>query len=253
LSIFTGDKRMTRLRNFFIGRHLSNTDDVFDVARAIMFYRLTLAFAVLFILPLTADFTMGLYKAFIKHGIDFVMIFFLLFYMRYSSSFDRVINLFFTYTFFSYLAAFMMLNPMNTDPIGFLWATFFLVLSALLQRGWARIAYCLFLGWVPIIYVLLNIGMDGALTVPWLVERIPGDPPVALMFVPMLLSVVAIWSHSATVQTARETITLQKKVIEERNKEITDSIHYARRIQQSLQPTEKYIARCLDKKEKVKA
>jgi adenylate cyclase len=37
----------------------------------------------------------------------------------------------------------------------------------------------------------------------------------------------------------------QKEEIEEKNKDITDSIHYARRIQQSLMPTEKYIHRHL--------
>ena len=36
-------------------------------------------------------------------------------------------------------------------------------------------------------------------------------------------------------------ITEQKKLVDEKNKEILDSIHYAKRIQQSLMPTEKYI------------
>lgn len=39
----------------------------------------------------------------------------------------------------------------------------------------------------------------------------------------------------------------QKQVIEEKNKDILDSIHYAKRIQQSLLPTEKYIERNLKK------
>jgi adenylate cyclase len=39
----------------------------------------------------------------------------------------------------------------------------------------------------------------------------------------------------------------QKEEIEEKNKDITDSIHYARRIQQSLMPTEKYILKHLDR------
>lgn len=40
----------------------------------------------------------------------------------------------------------------------------------------------------------------------------------------------------------------QKKIIEEKNKDIIDSINYARRIQQSLLPTEKYIQRILNRK-----
>lgn len=40
----------------------------------------------------------------------------------------------------------------------------------------------------------------------------------------------------------------QKHLLEEKNKEVMDSITYARRIQQSLMPTEKYISRILGKK-----
>jgi tetratricopeptide (TPR) repeat protein len=42
----------------------------------------------------------------------------------------------------------------------------------------------------------------------------------------------------------------QKQIIEEKNKEILDSIHYAKRIQTSLLPTEKYIERVLNGKNK---
>jgi len=39
----------------------------------------------------------------------------------------------------------------------------------------------------------------------------------------------------------------QKKIIEEKNKEILDSIHYAKRIQQSLLTSDIYIERALKK------
>ncbi len=38
----------------------------------------------------------------------------------------------------------------------------------------------------------------------------------------------------------------QKAIVESKQKEVMDSIHYAKRIQQSLLPTERYIARALD-------
>jgi hypothetical protein len=37
----------------------------------------------------------------------------------------------------------------------------------------------------------------------------------------------------------------QKELVEEKQKEILDSIHYAKRIQQSLLPTKKYIDKTL--------
>ena len=43
-------------------------------------------------------------------------------------------------------------------------------------------------------------------------------------------------------------IQLQKEEVEEKNKHITDSIHYAKRIQDALLPSEKYINRSLKKK-----
>ncbi|MEO6306066.1 MAG: tetratricopeptide repeat protein [Bacteroidia bacterium] len=46
-------------------------------------------------------------------------------------------------------------------------------------------------------------------------------------------------------QKANEAISKQKEIIEEKQKEILDSIHYAKRIQSALLPSEKYIARQL--------
>jgi len=45
----------------------------------------------------------------------------------------------------------------------------------------------------------------------------------------------------------------QKRIIEEKNKEILDSIHYAKRIQQSLLTGEKYIERALERLKNAKA
>ncbi len=48
-------------------------------------------------------------------------------------------------------------------------------------------------------------------------------------------------------QKANKEIVKQKEVIEEKQKEILDSIHYAKRIQSALLPSEKYISRNLNK------
>ena len=49
------------------------------------------------------------------------------------------------------------------------------------------------------------------------------------------------------LNAANENILKQKKEIEDKNKDILDSITYARRIQKSLLPTEIYIERNLNK------
>lgn len=52
-------------------------------------------------------------------------------------------------------------------------------------------------------------------------------------------------------QKQQRIIEKQKQVVEEKNKEIRDSIHYAKRIQTSLLPTERYIERVLKEKGKL--
>lgn len=240
---------MKKLRNYFIGHYLTNPD-VFEKARALMLYQFALVFCVTFILPFITDYMLGLKKAVVLHGIDAATLWVFPFILKYSKTLDWVINLFFTICFLSAVGAYMMLSPMKIDIIAISWTSFFLVLSALLQRGIARILYCCFFGWLPLVYVMINIQLKGALTWNWILQAGAEDPPMFLVFIPIVLSAYAIWSHTYTIQKAKETITEQKAIIEEKNKDITDSIVYARRIQRSLLPHDKYIARTLERLKK---
>lgn len=69
-----------------------------------------------------------------------------------------------------------------------------------------------------------------------------------LVFI-LLIFAVFSWRNKQKANKAlaekNTEIHLQKEIIEEKQKEVMDSIHYAKRIQQSLLPTEKYIARNL--------
>jgi predicted double-glycine peptidase len=69
----------------------------------------------------------------------------------------------------------------------------------------------------------------------------------ALGFILML--VIAGISYRAFKQKQKTSLIIeqQKNMVEEKQKEIVDSIHYAKRIQQSLMPTEKYIDKNLNK------
>ncbi|MEW6469096.1 MAG: tetratricopeptide repeat protein [Bacteroidota bacterium] len=66
-------------------------------------------------------------------------------------------------------------------------------------------------------------------------------------FVLVLVLAFYIYSSYRQKQKANIEISMQKQVIEEKNKSITDSITYARRIQSSLLPSEKYIERSLNR------
>lgn len=62
---------------------------------------------------------------------------------------------------------------------------------------------------------------------------------IASVIVGLLLVIVFAFFIFRSLKVAR----YQKHIIEEKQKEILDSIHYARRIQTSLLPTEKYIVK----------
>ncbi|MEW6467713.1 MAG: tetratricopeptide repeat protein [Bacteroidota bacterium] len=53
--------------------------------------------------------------------------------------------------------------------------------------------------------------------------------------------------QKAIIEEQKKTVEMQKLIVEEKQKEIVDSIHYAKRIQDSLLPTDKYIERNLKK------
>jgi tetratricopeptide (TPR) repeat protein len=58
----------------------------------------------------------------------------------------------------------------------------------------------------------------------------------------------AIQKQKNIIDKQKHAVQIQKNVIEDKQKEIMSSIHYARRIQRALLPREKYIERCLGKK-----
>jgi hypothetical protein len=66
-------------------------------------------------------------------------------------------------------------------------------------------------------------------------------------FLLVLLLAGLIFRGYRQKQKANVIIGRQKQLVEEKQKEILDSIHYAKRIQRSLLPTEKYIHKSLDR------
>jgi hypothetical protein len=61
----------------------------------------------------------------------------------------------------------------------------------------------------------------------------------------VLAFAIFAWRSFLQKRKANEEISRQKEIIEEKQKEILDSIHYAKRIQQSLLTSERYISRYL--------
>jgi len=232
---------LNKLREYFIGDIIRSNDDVFETARAIMLLRFCFMFIIIFLLPVISDMMLGYKKATIIHSLAFLVISFFPFVVKSQKNLDRSIITFFSISWLVSLLVFMSLNPTHLHLIGVCWSVFFLVLGTLLLRGFARIFFCCFFNWLPISYVIINAQLNGALTWDWIVEKGAENPPLALMLIPICLLMYAVWTHTITIQYAKQTINQQKKIIEEKNKDIIDSIRYARRIQNALLPSDKYI------------
>lgn len=73
-----------------------------------------------------------------------------------------------------------------------------------------------------------------------------------ISFVTLAISVIVLIIARSLKITRRQKqiIEEQKEIVEEKQREVMDSIHYARRIQQSLLPTEKYIEKNLQRLKK---
>jgi tetratricopeptide (TPR) repeat protein len=63
----------------------------------------------------------------------------------------------------------------------------------------------------------------------------------------VILGLMLVIVFAAFVVRSLRTTRVQKLIIEEKQKEILDSIHYAKRIQQSILPPEGYIMNCLNR------
>lgn len=212
-----------------------------------MLYQFGIVFFIIFLLPVTTDILLGFHKAAIMHSIDALLLCTLPFAIKHFKKLDAAVNYFFVIVSITILLAAMMLNPERLDTIFVVWIMFFMAMSALLQRGLARILYCFCFGWLPILYVILNIKLKGAITWNWIVQSGTEQPPVFLIFIPVVLCIYAIWNHTKTIREAQHTITHQKQIIEEKNTAITDSITYAKRIQEAKLPKKEDIYTSLPK------
>jgi hypothetical protein len=68
--------------------------------------------------------------------------------------------------------------------------------------------------------------------------------------IPIFMIIYLISQFIKTRQKAEKQIEEQRRLLEEKNKEVMDSIHYAKRIQNSIITSEKYIAREINKLKK---
>ncbi len=233
-----------KLRNYFIGGILAKTDDVFDQVKAEVLFNFTFFFLITNIPYLAVAARAPILLAFAISTLVALAI--VLVILKVTSNM-KLATYFFLFNFIIQLGGHYLVDNGRVSVQGSLFFVLFSLSGFLLMnRAWGFgvsifviIAYCL---------GVYNINNNCPLF------KFPDDladppevgPMLFLAVIPILLNAYLISEFVKAKQKAEKQISEQKQVLEEKQKEILDSIRYAKRIQNALLPHEKYVERKLD-------
>lgn len=230
---------MKKLRHWFIGDYLAQTDDVFVRAKIELLFNFSFFFC------LVGSFY---YVNLILHElwyhvyiISFAVVALLSvpFVLKYSRNVRLTSNWYLIQQFIN-SAVSTIIQEGKADMNGAMWFMLTVLFAFFLYgRKWGIIITMIFIagGSAPFL-------LSGYVDIPDSQQI----PPGSNFFIgPFLLNIYVVWMFIKTRENAEQKINSQKEMLETKNKEITDSIQYARRIQNSLMPSDKYIARVMDR------
>jgi hypothetical protein len=230
---------MKKLHNWFIGGYLAKTDNVFERAKLNLLYSLLLFYIadhVFFLGNLISN-------HYYYHGVlisTATLIYMVLLYMlRKNVSITLIAKVVFYQGIITGILSYLV-QQSRMDYIGEFWMIVSILITffTLDKRYGLTMAGIWFL---QIVYCSAN-DLSGGKLILW---HVPADQvlPQAPLFVliPYFLCIYIIYQFVKTRSLAEVDIQQQKKLIELKNTEITDSINYALRIQQAQLPDKKEI------------
>jgi hypothetical protein len=226
------------VRNYFIGGILAKTDDVFEQVKAEVLFNFTFIF-LLTNLPY-------LFVA-IRSTVLFILgtstiasLIFVLIILRRNSN-VRSATYFFLLNFLLQVGGHYFIDNGDISVQGML---FFLMFSLcgylLMDRKWG-LSISIFI--VVFFFVGIYNTNNGNCLFNLPAELADPKEMGAMRYfsiVPIILNIYLISEFVKAKQKAEKQLLKQKKTIEEKQKEIVDSIHYANRIQRTMMPSEKY-------------
>ena len=229
---------MKKLKNWFIGDYLAKTENVFEKARIELTYDYTLFF-----------FIMGLafYGNLIANELwyhCYIVTFAIislpstLFILKYKQNLKLAANWYvIQQTIVS--SASVYIQEANPDMSGPLWTMSFIIFILFIfgtKKGLLRLIPFVGIFIFVLVCDTLNKKMDFGIPDS---QHLPNQPFVTL--VPFFLCVYLIIVFLRTNNAAEKQIQNQKELVQIKNTEITDSITYAKRLQQALMASEKNI------------
>jgi serine phosphatase RsbU (regulator of sigma subunit) len=230
---------MKKLHNWFIGGYLAKTDNVFERAKINLLYSLLLFYIVDHIFFLGNLIPNHYYYHLVLISTAALTYIVLLYMLRQNKDFTLIAKVVFYQGIITGTLSYLV-QQSRMDYIGEFWMVVS-ILTTFFTLG-NRYGFTMASIWfLQIVYCSANDLSDGKL----ILLRIPPDQvlPQAPLFVliPYFLCVYIIYQFVKTRSLAEGDIQQQKKLIELKNTEITDSINYALRIQQAQLPDKKEI------------
>ena len=226
------------IRNYFIGGALAKTDDVFEQVKAEVLYNFTFIFL---ITNLPYIFVSTKTILHLVMGISIITALIIVLLVLKTTPNVKTATYFFLINFILQLGSHYLINSGNVTVQGTLFFLLFCLSGYLLmERKWG-------FGITVLVAVSYIVGVYNTNTNFSLFEfpQEYADPEEEGLFryfalIPFVLCVYLISEFIKAKQKAEKQLFEQKKLIEEKQKEILDSIHYAKRIQKTLMPTDKY-------------
>jgi hypothetical protein len=241
--------KLTGLKKFFLSNALQNSDDPFDDVKVSVLLNFSLFFFITNI-PYTI-------LSFSSHPIHLISaiqqnacLLSVIFLLKQGKRIKLAI-LIFTATYFSQMTFHFLINNGVIEAQGVLFFTLVcLGTYILLGKKWGA-------GVTIVMSLMILTGIYNSLN-DFCIFRFPremGDPTLEgaltyMVILPFLMNVYLVSEFVKAEIKARSIIQEQKKVVTEKNQEITDSLRYARRIQHSLMPTQIFLERTFEKLKK---
>lgn len=232
-----------KLQHYFIGKALARTDDVFEQVKAEVLVNFILFFFVTnipYIFIATGHFvhmTMGI-SVLVALAAGLVI-------LRWRSD-VKMASYFFLGNFAIQDIGHYIINNGRQEAQGILFSLLFVLCGYLLvNRRWG-VSICILM---IVLYIIgtYNILHNNSIwnAPPEIADPAEQDVLRYLALIPFALNIYLISEFVKARAKAETQLANQKRMIEEKQKEILDSIHYAKRIQKCLMPNEKYIERRL--------
>jgi hypothetical protein len=233
---------MQKIRNWFIGDYLAKTDDVFVRAKIELLFNFTIVFCLLGSFYYVNLILHDLWYHVFMITFAVVALATVPFVLKYTQSVRIASNWYVIQHIIDSIGS-TFIQEGKGDMNGAYWLMLAVLFAFFLYgKKWGLIITFLFIlaGSIPVFFLKHYDIPDS--------QQIPNTPDFFL--IPFLLNVYVVWMFIKTREKAQAKINSQKLMLETKNRDIMDSIHYAKRIQNHLMPTEKYLVRVLKKLKK---